>query len=359
MTDHEQKSEYNETKPENEELNQTELERTAVDSTQNSPPPNTPPPQKSKKKLIIILVIIGGVLILGGLTFFLYNQFAVSNLTSEQKIEKTTDKDELKKLYDELISSSVASGKSEAEIVALLERAAKETGDQSYIENKDSYLVKKPSFSLAPGTYEGTQNLEIVKGNTTDEIYYTIDGSSPAKTSTKYSGAIPLPIGETTVKAIAISSKGFSSATVEGKYTLTSTQNSSQNSTQPVLTPEEFINKIYGVWYRADYGNSLSITQTTYTEHIPNPLSNATGDYIVVSTTQNGGTIKVLNFTVEGYNSGDKLIEFDFGSPGDNQMQLRHENDTTWSDYIAAESIGNNQYRLPFKFAGSEIITLK
>lgn len=355
MTDHEQKSDYNETRHENEELNRTELERTEVDSTQESPPPNIPPPKKSKKKLIILLVIIGGILILGSLTFFLYNQFASSNLTSEQKIEKTTDKDELKKLYDELISSSVASGKSEAEIVTLLERAAKETGDQSYIENKDSYLVKKPSFNLAPGTYEGVQNLEIVKGNATDEIYYTIDGSSPAKTSAKYSAAIPLPIGETTVKAIAISSKGFSSAAVEGKYTLTSPQSSSQSA----LTPEEFINKIYGVWYRADHGNSLSITQTSYTEHIPNPLSNATGDYIVVSTTDNGGTIKVLNFTVEGYNAGDKLIEFDFGSPGDNLMQLRHENDTTWSDYIAAENIGNNQYRLPFKFAGSEIITLK
>lgn len=354
MTDHEHQSDSNEAKPANEELNWAELERTDVDSNQSIPPQNIPPPKKSKKKLIIILAIIGGILILAGLTFFLYNQFATANLTSEEKIEKTTDQEELKKLYDELLSSYATSGKSEAEILALLERAAKETGDQSYLQNKDSYLVKTPSFNLAPGTYEGTQNLEIIKGNAGDAIFYTIDGSVPTQTSTKYTSAIPLAIGETTVKAMAVSAKGFSSPTVEGKYILTT---SSQTNTQSVLTPEEFINKIYGVWYKTDYGNSLSISQTTYTEHIPNPLSNATGDYIVVSTTDNGGTIKVLNFTVDGYNAGDTLIEFDFGTPGDNQMRLRHEGKPWW-DYAAAEYIGSGQYHLPFQFAGSDIITL-
>nr|WP_320027076.1 chitobiase/beta-hexosaminidase C-terminal domain-containing protein [uncultured Acetobacterium sp.] len=354
MTDHEHRSDNNEAKPANDELNWAELERTDVDSNQNSPPPNSPPPEKNKKKLIIILAIIGGILILGALTFFLYNQFATSNLTSEEKIEKTTDQKELKKLYDELISSYLTSGKSEAEIIALLERAAKETGDQSYLENKDSYLVKAPSFNLAPGTYEGPQNLEIIKSNASDTVYYTIDGSVPTQTSVKYTSAIPLAVGETTVKAMAVSAKGFSSPTVEGKYILTT---GSQTNIQSVLTPEAFINKLYGVWYKTDYGNSLSISQTTYTEHIPKPLSNATGDYIVVSTTENGGTIKVLNFTVEGYNAGDTLIEFDFGAPGDNQMRLRHEGKPWW-DYAAAEYIGNGQYHLPFQFAGSDIITL-
>ncbi|WP_303869391.1 chitobiase/beta-hexosaminidase C-terminal domain-containing protein [Acetobacterium wieringae] len=353
MTDYEHPSDGNEIKPAHDELNWAELERIEVDSNQNNPSQNVPPPKKNKKKLIIILTIIGSILILGGLTFFLYNQFATANLTSEEKIEKTTDQEELKKLYDELLSSYAASGKSEAEILALLERAAKETGDQSYIQNKDSYLVKPPSFNLAPGSYEGTQNLEIIKGNSSDVIYYTIDGKVPNTTSPKYTSAIPLPLGETTVKAIAMSDKGFYSATIEGHYNLTTPQ----TNTQSVLTPKEFINKIYGVWYKTDYGNSLSISQTTYTEHIPNPLSNATGDYIIVSTTDNGGTIKVLNFTVEGYNAGDILIEFDFGTPGDNQMRLRHEGKPWW-DYTAADYIGNGQYHLPFQFAGSDIITL-
>lgn len=315
----------------------------------------TPPPKKSKKKLAIVLGIIGGILLLAALTFILFNQFYPStfNQNGGKTIENTTDKEQLKKLYDELISSYVASGKSEAEILALLEKAAKETGDQSYLTEKENYMVKNPSFNLAPGAYQGTQSLEIIKGNTADKLFYTMDGSVPVKTSTEYTGPITLSIGETTVKVIEVNTKGVSSPALEGKYILTS----SQINTQSVLSPDEFINRLYGVWYKTDFGNSLSISQTTYTEHIPKPLSNATGDYIVVSTTENGGTIKVLNFTVEGYNAGDTLIEFDFGAPGDNQMRLRHEGKPWW-DYTAAETLGNGQYMLPFEFAGSNIITL-
>lgn len=315
----------------------------------------TPPPKKGKKKLAIILGIVGGIIILAALTFFLFNQFypSNSNQTGGKTIENTTDKEQLKKLYDELISSYIASGKSEAEILALLEKAAKETGDQSYLTEKENYLVKNPSFNLVPGAYQGTQSLEIIKGTTADQLFYTVDGSVPGKTATEYTGPITLPIGETTVKVIEVNPKGISSQVLEGKYILTS----SQINTQSVLSPDEFINRLYGVWYKTDFGNSLTISQTTYTEHIPKPLSNATGDYIVVSTTENGGTIKVLNFTVEGYNAGDTLIEFDFGAPGDNQMRLRHEGKPWW-DYTAAEYLGNGQYMLPFEFAGSNIITL-
>lgn len=355
MTDHEHQSDNNEAKPANDELNWAELERTDVDSNHTSAtvPPAIPPPKKSKKKLIIILAIIGGILILAGLTFFLYNQFATANLTSEEKIEKTTDQDELKKLYDELISSYISSGKSEAEILALLERAAKETGDQSYIENKDSYLVKKPSFSLAPGTYEGTQNLEIIKGNAADAVYYTIDGSVPTQTSAKYTSAIPLAIGETTVKAMAVSAKGFSSPSVEGKYVLTSPQ----ITTESVLSEEEFVNKLYGIWYNTDSGTVLSVSPTTYREYIPKPLSVASGDFVVVSTTENGGTIKVMNFTYDGYNAGDTLVDFDFGTPGDDQIQRRYEG-KSWLNYIAAEYLGNGQYYIPFEFNGKDIFTI-
>lgn len=352
MKDHEHQSDNPEGKPANDELNWAELERTEVDSTQNIPPENIPPPKKSKTTLIIILAIVGGVLILAGLTFFLYNQFVVSNLSSEEKIEKTTDQVELKKLYDELISSYLSSGKSEAEILALLERAATETGDQSYITNKDSYLVKKPNFNLAPGTYEGTQNLEIITGSTSDAVYYTIDGSLPNQASTKYTAAIPLAIGETTVKAIAVSTKGFSSPTVEGKYVLTSPQ----ITTQSVLSEEEFINKLYGIWYNSDSGTVLSVSQTTYREYIPKPLSVASGDYVVISTTENGGTIKVLDFTYDGYNAGDTLVEFDFGTIGDNQIQRRYEG-KSWLNYTAAEYLGSGQYRIPFLFAGQDIFT--
>ncbi len=65
----------------------------------------------------------------------------------------------------------------------------------------------------------------------------------------------------------------------------------------------------------------------------------------------------MLNFTVDGYNAGDTLIEFDFGILGDNQMRLRHAGKAWW-DYGTAEYLGSGQYRIPFQFAGSNIITM-
>ena len=119
---------------------------------------------------------------------------------------------------------------------------------------------------------------------------------------------------------------------------------------------EEFINKLYGIWYNSDSGTVLSVSQTTYREYIPTPLSVASGDYLVVSTTENGGTIKVLDFTYDGYNAGDTLVEFDFGTIGDNQIQRRYAG-KSWLNYIAAEYLGGGQYRIPFLFAGQDIFS--
>lgn len=335
----------------NEELSVEELHSKNQETNENISPEETPPPKKGKKKLIIILGIVGGILLLAALTFFLVNQFDTSdsNQNAEKTFENTTDKEELKKLYDELISSYVASGKSEAEIFALLEKAAKETGDQRYITDKENYIVKNPSFNLAPGAYQGIQSLEIIKGNANDQLFYTIDGSVPVKTSTEYNSPISLPIGETTVKVIEVNTKGVSSQVLEGKYTLSNPQSN--------LTEEELINRLYGIWYKEDTGSALLISQTTFREYISKPLSTGNGDFVVVSTTENGGTIKATNFTVDGDNWGDMLIDIDLGAPGDNKFSFRYEG-RDWREFSAAEDLGNNQYRLPFTFAGSDIMTM-
>lgn len=320
-------------------------------SSENSLPEEIPPPKKGKKKLTVVLGIVGGLLFLGALTFFLVNQFTASNLNqnSDKTVENTTDKAELKKLYDELISSYVASGKSEADILALLEKAAKETGDQSYITQKENYIVKNPSFNLAPGTYQGIQSLEIIKGNDTDKLFYTMDGNVPEETATEYTSPISLPSGETTVKVIEVNSKGVSSPVLEGKYILTSPESN--------LTAEELINKLYGVWYKEDTGSALQISQTSFREYIPKPLSTGGGNFVVVSTTENGGTLKISNFTVDGDNQGDMLVDVDLGAPGDNKFSFRYEG-RDWREFTAAEYLGGNQYRLPFAFAGSDIMTM-
>ncbi|MEL7662046.1 tetratricopeptide repeat protein [Acetobacterium wieringae] len=59
----------------------------------------------------------------------------------EKQIALTENQAELKKLYDELIPAYAKAGKTETEILALLERAANATGDETY-------LTKKPTLGL-------------------------------------------------------------------------------------------------------------------------------------------------------------------------------------------------------------------
>ena len=214
---------------------------------------------RKRKIIIIILSVLIGILVLGILGYVVFKQIQPSDSIqgTKEKIETTTSKEELKKLYDELIRSSVAAGASEAEILALLEQAATETGDQSYLAQKDSYTIKNPSFSLAPGTYQGAQSLGINKGNSADAVFYTTDGSRPTTGSTEYTTPISLPEGTTTVKAVEVNTKGLISPVLEGQYIIAP---ANTTETQSNLTSQEFIDKVYGVWYAQEPEHNVVVT---------------------------------------------------------------------------------------------------
>ena len=74
-----------------------------------------------------------------------------------------------------------------------------------------------PVFSLAAGTYSGTQTLTITDGSPNPTIYYTLDGSTPTTASPVYSGALTIPVTET-VQAIAVSAGLFASPAVSAAY---------------------------------------------------------------------------------------------------------------------------------------------
>jgi len=78
--------------------------------------------------------------------------------------------------------------------------------------------VEKPEFSVATGSCYDAQTVSITCATEGAEIYYTLDGTTPSASSTKYSSA--LTISETTtVKAIAI--KGSDASEVVSKeYTI-------------------------------------------------------------------------------------------------------------------------------------------
>jgi hypothetical protein len=74
-----------------------------------------------------------------------------------------------------------------------------------------------PVFSLAAGTYNGTQALTITDSNSSSVIYYTFDGTTPTTSSTVYSGPISIPVSET-IQAIAVAPSLLASSVVAAVY---------------------------------------------------------------------------------------------------------------------------------------------
>ena len=71
-----------------------------------------------------------------------------------------------------------------------------------YKQEGSGPVIATPTFSLAAGTYIGTQSVTISCETENSTIYYTTDDSTPDNTSTAYTGAITVS-GTTTIKAIA------------------------------------------------------------------------------------------------------------------------------------------------------------
>ncbi|AXC12927.1 hypothetical protein ACPOL_3644 [Acidisarcina polymorpha] len=76
-----------------------------------------------------------------------------------------------------------------------------------------------PVFSLAGGTYSGTQMLTITDSSAGATIYYTVNGATPTTSSAVYKNPIPISISET-VQAMAIAPGLLSSSTISASYTI-------------------------------------------------------------------------------------------------------------------------------------------
>ena len=80
--------------------------------------------------------------------------------------------------------------------------------------------VPTPTFSLAGGSYTGTQSVTLSDATSGTTIYYTTNGTTPTSSSTKYTGAIAVSASET-IKAIAELSGATNSAVASAAYTIT------------------------------------------------------------------------------------------------------------------------------------------
>lgn len=90
------------------------------------------------------------------------------------------------------------------------------------LPSKKTYTVElpvedAPAVSPSTGQYESAMQIEI-KVPDGYEAYYTMDKSDPTTASTKYTGPIPMPEGETIFKAILVNAKGRTSDITTRNY---------------------------------------------------------------------------------------------------------------------------------------------
>lgn len=91
------------------------------------------------------------------------------------------------------------------------------------------FTVKAPEITPAGGSYTGSISVTITCGSADAEIYYTVDGSMPGRSSIRYTGAFTLT-PPATVKAIAVKEGFIDSAVIATAYTKKDSGSSSGGS---------------------------------------------------------------------------------------------------------------------------------
>ena len=98
------------------------------------------------------------------------------------------------------------------------------TIDDQYIRKKiESARPNEPIYTPAPQKYENALKMvfTVQPGET---IYYTTDGKEPTNTSSIYTTPINIPLGETTVQAIAVDANGLVSPKITATYIVDNAQ---------------------------------------------------------------------------------------------------------------------------------------
>jgi hypothetical protein len=179
-------------------------------------------------------------------------------------------------------SSSVYSGPISVNASETLESIAVETGYTNSAVASATYTISPavpaPTFKPAAGAYTTSQSLTILDATANATIYYTVNGTTPTTSSTKYTG--PFLVDKTsTIKAVAIGTGNSSSSTTAGIYTI-----------EPVLAAPTF--SVAAGTYTTS--QSVAITDTTagttiyYTTNgtAPTTASSVYSGAITVSATE-------------------------------------------------------------------------
>ena len=172
-----------------------------------------------------------------------------------------------------------------------------------------NYIVKEPSASKEPGSYDDDVELKF----TCDSgcvVYYTTDGKEPDIKSTLYDGtAIKLETGTTKIKAVSVNSIGVYSKVVEFEYVV-----EYGAPAAPDVTPASGkysdgekikINNIPDkckAYYTTD-GTTPTSSSTEYTGEFDMPTGNTVIAFVIINDHEQSSTVVKRNYNVEVKNT--------------------------------------------------------
>ena len=270
------------------------------------------------------------IILNAGKTYDALEDYESAEALLKKGIGEEQNPERLKKLYNELIASYVGAGKTEAEIIQLLKEAAEKTGDTSYTEKQEQYIVKPVKLSVSSGEYDAPLTVKAETEDSSNTLYYTRDGSEPTVKSEVFPAAgLTLDEGEYTIKVLPLNQAGVKGKSVTEKYTVKKHQ----------MTEAEFNAQIQGAWYHTDSMWELMVGKGMMAygpiDHIGATII---GPYEILELMENGAKV---GLHLEKGDDMNRSITIDFGEPGDGKILI------DGTEYLAGEYIGNGRWAYP------------
>ena len=235
-----------------------------------------------------------------------------------------------------------------------------------------------PTFSLKEGTYYGDQSVSIsVEDLGTGSILYTTNGDDPKTKGTKYTEAIPLPVGmKLTLKAVAKYGEGLFSDVTEATYDIQKVSSSfyQRISSAAELTANETYlivceskSKAFGKINSDKKGSKQAVTITgdkidlnaagtgTPTEFILEvsgsnyKLKNAsTGEYINVTASSTDITETASGTALNIEINSDNTANIEIATQGSTPRQILYKISTTSFGNYASSNLTNPQNKADY-----------
>ena len=173
--------------------------------------------------------------------------------------------------------------------------------DDAVFDKYSEYLALPPEFSEEAGKYDELFDLALSTDEANGTIYYTTDGSTPGKTSKKYTKEISLKEGSNVISAVCINTKGFVSATVTNEYDIVLKVPDAPAVTPEsgsFSTPEDIKLTVSGndrAYYTTD-GTDPTDASLPYSGELPMPFGESSFAFIIKSENGKMSDVTRVNY---------------------------------------------------------------